>query len=131
MNTIIISVAAIIIHLLEALHDYAVIQAQIKENSALVQRMQKYWHVASAVIFFVFYLTLAIITKNVFILPLAATLRGVIFWPTLNMFLGRPNLYTSNHFMERWIAGKYLIIIYIVFAVSLFILSHQWELSHH
>lgn len=123
MNTIIITIWAIVYHIMEAMHDHAVIVSQSKSPSHYQVWANRMWHRFSAAMLFVLYLTIAIITKNPFLFFLPAAIRGLVFWPCLNYFLDRPILSTSNHFMERWFAGKYLIIIYLVSAVTLFILS--------
>jgi hypothetical protein len=123
MNTIIITIWAIVYHIMEAMHDYEVIQTQTHYPSHYQVWANRAWHRFSAAMLFTLYITIAIITKNPFLFFLPAAIRGLVFWPCLNVFLHRPILSTSNHFMERWFAGKYLIIIYLVSAVTLFILS--------
>jgi predicted PurR-regulated permease PerM len=126
MNIIIITISCIIIHALEAMHDYAVICTQTRSPSLLKVKMNKLWHKLSAAVFFVFYVTLAIILKNPFIPILAASLRGIVFWPLLNILLKRKAFSTSNHFVEKYRKGSTIFAIYILIAISCFYISIQW-----
>jgi predicted PurR-regulated permease PerM len=126
MNIIIITISCIIIHLLEAMHDYAVIRTQTKSPSMLEISMNKLWHRLSAAVFFVFYVTLAIIIKNPFVLFLAASIRGIVFWPTLNLLLKRKAFATSNHFIERCGKGSTIFAIYVLVSITFFYISIQW-----
>jgi len=126
MNITIITISCIIIHLLEAMHDYAVIGTQTKSPSAVEIYLNKVWHVMSAAVFFVFYVTLAIILKNPFIPFLAACLRGIVFWPILNLLLKRKAFATSNHFIERCGRGSTIFAIYVLLAITFFYTSIQW-----
>jgi predicted PurR-regulated permease PerM len=126
MNIIIITTSCIIIHLLEAMHDYAVIRTQTKSPSMLEISMNKLWHRLSAAVFFVFYVTLAIIVKNPFVPFLAASIRGIVFWPTLNLLLKRKAFATSNHFIERCGKGSTIFAIYVLVSITFFYISIQW-----
>lgn len=125
-ETLIVLFAAIIIHRMEALHDYAVIQCQSKDHE-LVKRWNRMWHIVSAWTFFAFYLTLSVLQNNYWFLPLGASVRGMIFWPLLNQMLERPIYHTSNHFPEKYFygTGKLLFAIYLITYLISFFFSCQ------
>jgi hypothetical protein len=121
-ETLIVLFAAMAIHLMEAFHDYAVIQCQSKDHE-LVKKWNRMWHIVSAWTFFAFYLTISMLQSNFWFLLIGASVRGMMFWPTLNILLKKPTFGTSNHFPEKYFygRGKLLFAIYLItYTISFF-----------
>jgi hypothetical protein len=119
-DLIILSVSVAIIHTFEACHDFAVIKSQAVPNTSeemtALKKWNDDWHTFSALVFFAFYALLAYLQSSILILPLAATIRGMFFWPILNKLLKRKLFHLSDHLLEKEIhSGEWLFASYLFF----------------